>query len=173
MTALIDWPAVQSLSSADLVLEPLQVEDAEEMAPLLDDARLHTYIGGEPASQPRLRERYRHQVVGHSADGAQLWFNWVLRRKDTNRAVGYVQATVSTEDDAVVAEVAWVVASAHQGRGYARQGSAAMVKWLGEAGADRTIAHVHPDHPASVAVARAIGMRATKTVIDGEVRWVT
>jgi len=107
-----------------VVLEPLQVEHAEEMAPLLNDARLHIYIGGEPVSLERLRERYRRHVVGHSADGAQLWFNWVLRSKRTKNAVGYVQATVSTEDSAVVAEIAWVVASEYQGRGYARQASA-------------------------------------------------
>lgn len=173
MTAPTDWPAAQSLSSADLILEPLQVEHAEEMAPLLDDARLHIYIGGEPALLGRLRDRYRRQVVGRSIDGSQLWFNWVLRRQDTGHGVGYVQATVSTENDAVIAEIAWVVASEHQGHGYARQAAAAMAKWLREAGAERIIAHVHPDHPASIAVAAGIGMSPTETVLDGEVRWAT
>lgn len=171
VTAPTDWLAAPSLRSADLILEPLRVEHVEEMAPLLDDAKLHVYIGGEPASPEGLRERYRRQVVGHSGDGEQLWFNWVLRREDTRRAAGYVQATVSTESDEVVAEIAWVVASAHQGRGYAQQAAAAMVHWLGEAGADRIIAHVHPDHWASRAVAANIGMTPTETVVDGEVRW--
>ena len=38
-------------------------------------------------------------------------------------------------------------------------------------GAKQVIAHIHPDHEASVAVARRIGMSPTGEVVDGEVRW--
>ena len=40
--------AVDRLESERLVLEPLRVEHAEELAPLLDDPRLHEFIGGDP-----------------------------------------------------------------------------------------------------------------------------
>jgi RimJ/RimL family protein N-acetyltransferase len=173
MTALGDWPAVPVLGGADLVLEPLSVEHAEEMVAVLADPGLHNHIGGEPDDLEQLQERYRHQAIGHSADGSQLWFNWIVRRKDTGRIVGYVQATVSIEDGAAVAEVAWVIGSPYQGRGYARQASTAMVEWLRETGVRRIIAHVSPDHAASVAVAAGIGMSPTATVVDGEVRWST
>lgn len=171
MTARSDRPAAPVLRGADLILEPLRVEHAEEMVAVLADPSLHTYIGGEPANLERLRELYRHQAVGRSHDGSQLWFNWIVRRTDSGQAVGYVQATVSIEDDASVAEVAWVISASHQGRGYARQASTAMVDWLRETGTTRVVAHVNPEHAASIAVAAGIGMTPTETVVDGEVRW--
>ena len=71
-----------------------------------------------------------------------------------------------------MAELAWTVATPHQHRGYAREAAAAMVGWLRHCGVDRFVAHVHPEHPASIGVARALGLTPTATVVDGEIRWV-
>jgi RimJ/RimL family protein N-acetyltransferase len=163
--------APESLTTERLRLDPLRVEDAEEMAPLLDDPRLHTYVGGVPEAVGELRERYRRQTRGASPDGSQQWLNWVVRRRDSGHAVGTVQATVSLQSDTSVAEVAWVVAAAHQRRGYARESAAAMLRWLRRHGIDVVVAHVHPEHSASIAVARSLGLRATTRTRDGEVRW--
>jgi RimJ/RimL family protein N-acetyltransferase len=154
-----------------LALDPLRVEDAEEMAPLLADAQLHTYIGGSPAAVDELRDRYRRQVRGRSPDGSQRWLNWVVRRRDSGHAVGTVQATISVQDDTSVAEVAWVVATRYQRRGYAREAAAEMLRWLRQHGVAVVVAYVHPEHDASIAVARALGLRATERTRDGEVRW--
>ena len=110
-------------------------------------------------------------MVGRSTDGSQRWLNWVVRRRADERAVGTVQATISQEADALVAEVAWVIASPVQGNGYGREAATTMVAWLRGHGVERVLAHVHPEHLASQSVARAIGLTATVTVGDGEVRW--
>lgn len=141
------------------------------MAPLLDDSRLHTFIGGEPATRDELRDRYTRQVVGRSPDGSQRWLNWVLRRRDSGQAVGTVQATVSEQDGRFTAEVAWVTGTTQQRRGYAREATRTMVGWLQQQGVEVVIAHVHPQHPASIAVARTVGLAPTSIVVDGEVRW--
>jgi RimJ/RimL family protein N-acetyltransferase len=151
-----------------VLLEPLRVEHAAELAVVLDDTRLHEFTGGRPATFDELTARYARQVTGHSPDGTQQWFNWVLRRRDDSRAAGYVQATVI--DD--TAELAWVVGTAHQGQGFARSGAAAMTDWLAVHGVRRLVAYVHPDHAASAAVARSLGMVATDDAVDGEQRWV-
>jgi RimJ/RimL family protein N-acetyltransferase len=172
MTGATDWPQAQELTTERLTLEPLRVDHAIEMAPLLDDPALHAYIGGLPATADELRARYERQTAGRSPDGAARWCNWVIRRRDTGAAAGTVQATIAAGDDgAAVAEVAWVVASKHQRLGYAREAAAAMVAWLRDHGVDTIVAHVHPDHEASKAVARALGLRPTATITDGEVRW--
>jgi hypothetical protein len=44
--------------------------------------------------------------------------------------------------------------------------------WLRGRGGRRFVAHVHPDHAASSAVARHLGLAATDERRDGEVRWV-
>ena len=160
-----------SLSTARLDLEPLRVDDADEMAEVLGDPRLHTFIGGAPASAAELRSRYERQVVGRSADGTQDWLNWVLRRRDTGQAVGTVQATVTMSDDVMSAEVAWVVGAAAQGQRFASEAAQAMVAWLRRQGVRRVVAHVHPEHAASIGVARAVGLSPTDTIEDGEVRW--
>lgn len=153
------------------MLDPLRVEDAEEMASLLDDPGLPTYIGGVPAAVGELRDRYRRQVRGRSPDGSQRWLNWVVRRRDSGHAVGTVQATISLQDDTSVAEVAWVIAARYQRRGYARESAAEMLRWLRQHGIGVVIAYVHPEHDASIGVARALGLRATTRTRDGEVRW--
>jgi len=161
----------EPLSSRRLTLEPLRVDHAGEMAPLLDDVALHTFIGGEPATLEGLRDRYTRQVIGRSPDGSQRWLNWVIRRRDTGQAVGTTQATVSEEDGVLTADVAWVVASSQQRQGFAREAAVVMVQWLRSHGVDAVVAHVHPRHQASMAVAAAVGLRPTDVVADGEIRW--
>ncbi len=159
------------LSSDRLVLEPLRVEHADEMVAVLDDPELHTYIGGEPATLDALRATYARQVVGHSADGSERWLNWIVRRRDDGRAVGYVQASATREEGRSTAEVAWVIGTGHQGRGYAGEAAQLAVHWLRAQGVGTIVAHVHPDHLASIAVARKVGLHPTDQVVDGEIRW--
>lgn len=168
---LAKWSGAPKLASSRLCLEPLRVEDAEEMGPLLDDPALHRFIGGEPASLDELRDLYRRQVVGRSPDGWERWLNWIVRRQSDGQALGTMQATVTVKDGRLVAEVAWVIARAQQGSGYATEAAAAMVAWLRSESAVMIIAHVHPDHRASAAVATAVGLSPTAIVEDGEIRW--
>jgi RimJ/RimL family protein N-acetyltransferase len=162
------FPAGPPLTSARLDLEPLRVEHAEEMSPLLNDPALHVFIGGEPASLADLREQYRRQAVGRSADGSQRWLNWVARRREDGRAVGTVQATLTLKDETLVAEIAWVLATPHQSQGYARE--AAGSRRLAADTRQQLVAHIPPP-PGVQAVAVAIGLTATTTVVDGETRW--
>lgn len=155
------------LVSARVALEPLTPEHADELAPLLDDASLHRFIGGQPADVLELRARFERQARGWSPDRTQRWLNWVVRVRDTGEAVGTAQATV-TEG---VAELAWVVGSAHQRQGFAKEAAGLVASWLREHGVGRLRAHIHPDHLASIAVARSIGLRPTQVIVDGEVRW--
>jgi RimJ/RimL family protein N-acetyltransferase len=162
---------IAALRTDRLDLEPLRVDHADEMARVLSDPQLHVFIGGSPPDVDQLRERYRRQVVGRSSDGLQRWLNWVVRRRDDGQALGYVQATVTQEPGGLSAEIAWVIGTAHQGRGYAREAAQAMAAWLRDQGVVQLVAHVHPQHRASNAVARSVGLVATDTVVDGEIRW--
>ena len=161
----------QRLRTERLDLEPLRVEHATEMAPLLDDPTLHTFIGGSPPSAEELREQYERQAVGHSPDGSEIWLNWIVRRRKNGLAVGTVQATVTEHPGRLSADVAWVTGSVHQRHGYAREAVSAMVDWLRGQGVAMVVAYVHPEHAASIAVAQSIGLRAMSEVVDGEIRW--
>jgi RimJ/RimL family protein N-acetyltransferase len=156
-----------------LGLEPLAVAHAVELAPLLDDPRLHEFTGGAPVSAAALGDRYQRLEKRRSPGGDQGWGNWVMRVRATGRAVGTLQATLPADGPAAgPAEVAWVVAREAQGRGYAREAARSLVARLQAAGWT-VVAHIHPGHLASQGVARAAGLSPTGDVHDSEVRWVS
>ncbi|MFD6758042.1 GNAT family N-acetyltransferase [Streptomyces roseolus] len=156
---------VEVIRTERLELVPLEVGHAEEMAAVLNDPALHAFIGGAPESLEELRARYVRWEAGAPEPGT-TWCNWVVRVQEDGRLVGTVQATVTGGG----AEVAWVVGTAWQGRGYASEAARALVGWL-RPRVRTVVAHVHPEHAASAAVARAAGLVRTDVVHDGEVRW--
>ncbi|WP_432947853.1 GNAT family N-acetyltransferase [Kribbella sp. CA-253562] len=177
-----------------LELLPLRVEYAGEMAGVLSARELYGFIGGEPPSVEQLTDRYRRQVAGSGRPG-EHWLNWVISLDGV--LVGYVQATVTGDE----VEIAWVVGADWQGQGIAKEAAIGLAEWLrhsspaversvvgdsagravrGDAGAAsgngdlRIVAHVHPGHAASQAVARAVGLSATGELdADGEELWVS
>jgi RimJ/RimL family protein N-acetyltransferase len=166
------WPRAQALTTPRLVLEPLRADHARELAPLLADPALHAFTGDEPATEAQLHARYTRQAAGQSPDATQGWLNWVARDRATHAAVGTVQATISDGDDGRTAELAWVIATSRQGEGLATEAADAAMDWLRARGATRFVAHIHPAHGASAAVARHLGLAATEARHAGEVRWV-
>jgi RimJ/RimL family protein N-acetyltransferase len=174
MSALEDWPPAPILQTARLTLEPLRIDHAEEMASVLDDPRLFAFTGGSPCTLDELGDRYRRQVTGWSPDWHERWLNWIVRERATGQAVGTTQATMTSDGDgdAVIAKVAWVLGSRHQRRGYAREAAAAMAAWLREQGARSLVAEIHPEHEASMNVARHLGLEPAGDILDsGEIRW--
>jgi RimJ/RimL family protein N-acetyltransferase len=167
-----DWPRAQALTTRRLELEPLRPGHARELAPVLADPDLYAFTGAAPASEAQLRARYTRQAAGQSPDGAQGWLNWVARDRETRAPVGTVQATISDDDDGRGAELAWVVATTRQGEGLATEAAGAVAQWLRGQGVTRFVAHIHPGHFASAAVARHLGLAATDGRHEGEVRWV-
>ncbi|WP_406126186.1 GNAT family N-acetyltransferase [Streptomyces sp. NBC_00989] len=149
-----------------LDLLPLRTEHATEMAAVLSDPALHTFIGGAPLSPAALRTRYERLAAG-SPDPAVRWLNWVLRLRADAHLAGTVQATVTGSE----AEIAWVVGKPWQGRGLASEAARGLVSWLEEQAVPTVVAHIHPDHRASAAVATAAGLTPTDQWQDGEIRW--
>ncbi|MFG3511739.1 MULTISPECIES: GNAT family N-acetyltransferase [Streptomyces] len=161
-------PHPQPLRSGRLDLVPLRVEHAREMAAVLSDPALHTFIGGSPSTPEALRARYERLVAG-SPDPARTWWNWVLALRDTGALAGTVQATLAEEGR--FAEIAWVVGTPWQGRGLATEAARTLVDGLRAQGVRTVVAHIHPEHHASAAVAAAAGLTPTGEELDGEVRW--
>lgn len=156
----------ETVRTPRLLLLPLRVEHAPEMAEVLADPELHRFTGGEPSSARALRARYERLVAG-APDPDVTWGNWVVRLRETDRLAGYVQATVTGP----VAEIAWVLGTPWQGRGFATEAARGLVARLRLRHVDTVVAHIHPGHHASAAVARAAGLSPTDEVQDGEVRW--
>jgi RimJ/RimL family protein N-acetyltransferase len=159
----------EPVGTSRLILLPLRPEHAGEMAGVLADPALHEFIGGAPLGPQQLRARYERLAAG-SPDPAVSWCNWVIRLRDPGSLAGTVQATIAGTQDPV-AEIAWVVGTPWQGRGIATEAARALVGWLGRHQVRAVMAHIHPGHVASAAVAAAAGLRPTDHWQDGERRW--
>src|SRR5947209_4934064 len=91
----------------------------------------------------------RARVVGWSGEAAAR----IVRHQASGVAVGMCRATVTGHDGELTADVAWVIASAHQRRGYARGAAAAMTSRLRQHRVGVIAAHVTPNtgHRSAVA----------------------
>lgn len=105
-----------------LTLEPQRTAHAEAMFALLGDPAIYLFENEPPSSLPWLRERFIKLETRRSADGSEQWLNWVVRRRDAG-LIGYVQATVQADGQALVA---YIMASAHWGQGLASEALTAM-----------------------------------------------
>src|SRR3954447_673710 len=158
------------ITTERLVLVPLQEEDAEELAEILFDGRLHDFIGSPPGSQIDVRDRFVLLAAGSPRPG-EHWLNWVVRRRHDSVAVGTVQATVREVDGLLSARLGWMIGIAWQNRGFASEAATALVRWMRWQRVDEIAANIHPEHDADAAVARRAGLRQTEEVHDGERVW--
>lgn len=157
-----------SLETDRLSLLAVRVEDAGEMAPVLADPALYAFIGGGPHPLAELEALYRRWIAGSPRSG-ETWHNWVIRLGDGGEAIGHLQATVLEGERR--ADIAWLVGTAWQGRGYATEAARTLVGWLEKSGIDTITAHVHHENVASARVAERAGLEATSEIEDGEVVW--
>jgi RimJ/RimL family protein N-acetyltransferase len=157
--------------TARLELVPLRVADADEMAGVLADPGLFAYIGGRPPTREEIAERYTAQVRGHSPDGTEAWLNWIVRERPGGAATGFIQATITGSVEGRIAEIAWLIGTPWQGRGYATEAAGAVVHRLSDDGVGMIVAHVHPDHAASATVAARVGLEPSEVFVDGERQW--
>jgi RimJ/RimL family protein N-acetyltransferase len=168
---LPDLPADDEMriSTARLDLVPLSAGDADDLFPVLNDPTLGRFTGEiPPAGVETVRAGFARWEARRSPDGAELWLNWFVRRRDDGRAIGYVQATVGDED----AAIAWTIGTALQRQGFATEAGRALIAWLHDTlGVRSIVGSIHPDNIASQTVAQRIGLRPTARHHEGEVIW--
>jgi RimJ/RimL family protein N-acetyltransferase len=130
---------MQAIESARVTLEPQTAEHAAEMFVVLSDPALYTYENSPPPSVEWLRTRFEKLETRRSADGTELWLNWVVRLR-SSALIGYVQATVFPDGTAAIA---YEFSSAYWGRGLAREAAEVLMRELAE--------HYHVTHFTAVA----------------------
>ena len=115
-----------NIDTPRLTLEPQCARHAAEMFVVLSDPEIYRFENAPPASPEWLCECFIKLETRRSADGSEAWLNWVLRLR-SGEAIGYVQATVGAQGQALIA---YVLASPHWGRGLAQEAVRAMVAEL-------------------------------------------
>lgn len=114
------------IETARCTLEPQIAAHAEAMFAVLGDPAIYEYENSPPASLQWLRDRFARLESRQSADGSELWLNWIVRMKAAG-PIGYVQATVHADRHAAIA---YEFASAHWGQGLASEAVRAMIREL-------------------------------------------
>jgi len=157
------------ISTLRLDLVPMTAADADDVFPVLNDPTIGRFTGETPpADVEAVRVGFARWETRRSPDGAELWLNWVLRRRDDDQAIGYVQATVGDGD----AMIAWTVGTAFQRQGFATEAGHALIAWLRDIlGVPAIVGSIHPENIASQTAAHRIGLRPTDRIHEGEVVW--
>jgi RimJ/RimL family protein N-acetyltransferase len=130
---------MRTVEAARVTLEPQTAEHAAEMFAVLSDPAIYTYENSPPPSVEWLRTRFEKLETRRSADGTELWLNWVVRL-ESEPLIGYVQATVFPNGKAAIA---YEFSSAYWGRGLACEAAEALMRELAE--------HYHVTHFTAVA----------------------
>ena len=115
--------SMRTIATARFTLEPQTAAHADEMYGVLCDPALYEYENEPPESRECLRTRFERLETRVSGSGDERWLNWVIRLP-SSELIGYVQATVAADGTVYVA---YVLSSAHWGRGLAREAVEAMI----------------------------------------------
>lgn len=163
MAAAADTDPLQTVR---LSLAPISSDDATDLYDVLADPSLGWWTGeAAPADVDEVRRRIRGWSAHEPVE--QRWRNWLVRRRDHDRPVGYVQATVIGPR----ARLAWVVRVDAQRQGYATEAARAVMDALRADGVRTFEATIATGHEASEGVAWNLGLVATDEVEDGERVW--
>ena len=161
-------PSIVPLQSERLRLLPVEQKHADGMYPLLKDASLYRYTGGQPPANLDAVSCWFSALESRlSADKKELWFTWILNTHEQAACIGYVQATVRES----TAELAWLVGTEFQRLGYASEAVACLANWLQNDDITSLQAYIHPGHEASQKIAASVGLRKTANQVDDEDLW--
>jgi RimJ/RimL family protein N-acetyltransferase len=134
---------------------PMTPDDVVEVAAALDDERVYRFIGGLlPRSE--IERRLLGALRGPPADApGEIWLNFVVRDAAGGGVLGRLEATLHDG----IAEVAYLYAPSHWGRGLATAGLRWLHGDLRARGVAETWAATLPENAASAALLERCGYR--------------
>lgn len=153
---------MQTLSTERLILEPVRAAHADETWARQNDDRMWTFFPElRPRSLEHLRTIYERREHGAPND-AEIWLNYVCRRRVDGEITGEVQATIFAR--AEVAYVAYAVFPEFQRKGFAREAVAALIEHVrGEYRIAHFFAEMDTRNEASYRLAESLGFVRVET----------
>lgn len=100
-----------------LTLEPLVVLHALEIFEQLLDEKLYTFIPKDPPKTlVELEKRFLKLSTRFSPNKEEVWLNWILKSKETDKCVGTLESTIYNKGKA---SIAYIIFSEFWRKGYA------------------------------------------------------
>lgn len=157
------------LGTQRLDLEVVCPQHAHEMVQVLSSPEIYIYIDDSPPTLEALTRRYRTQASNwHGVP--ESWRNWVIRNKNTHKAMGYIQATVHHPTHS--AELAWVLAPQYSGQGFASEATRCVITELVNGSQiDSLFCFIDSKNEASKNLAQALGFKLSKHQPLTSQRW--
>ncbi|WP_375474411.1 GNAT family N-acetyltransferase [uncultured Nostoc sp.] len=116
--------------SQRLCLEPLEPYHAELLFDGLQSASIYKFIEDvPPESVQSLRDHYMVLARRQSPNGTEIWLNWAVWSLVEKCYVGYVQATITIDNSAMLG---YVFFPNFWGKGYAIEAVKCMINYLVE-----------------------------------------
>jgi RimJ/RimL family protein N-acetyltransferase len=160
------------LQTERLLLRRPTPDDGPAFVPFLIDSEVMRFLGG-PVPVEAAPAAVQSWIDAWAANGVG---KFVVERRDDGAIVGRVginvwddrtweQTTFAAAGEHAQPEVAWGLARAHWGHGYALEAAQAARAWArDDRGIGDLVSLVAPDNHRSAAVAERLGARRTRTV---------
>jgi RimJ/RimL family protein N-acetyltransferase len=157
-----------------LLVRPLRLEDAPDLAAAYADPETVRYLGdGSTATLAEVEERIAFWLTRWDANGLGLC---ALERREDGRVLGragflvwdtavWEPSTFAEAGERAQVEIGWTLAREHWGHGYATEAALALRDWaLGERGLTRLISLIQHGNVRSFRVAEKLGERYERDV---------
>lgn len=156
-------PVTTLLTTDRLLVREWEDDDAAAALAIFGDERVSRWLS--PATDPvpdqgamlELLRTWRREQLDSSADLEQYLGRWALVARDGGAVVGgLVLRTMPPHEEDL--EIAWQLAPAHWGKGYASEGVRALAQWAFEQSASELFAVVRPGNERAAWIARRLDM---------------
>lgn len=147
-----------------LLLHPVRPADRDAIARIWSSPIVTAHLGGvrERAAVRRSLREY------HDPDAT--YDLWVVRERESDRIVGHCGLLLRKLDGEELVEIIYVFGSRHWGKGYATEAALAVLDYAWSLGLQSVVAFIDPANDPSKRVAKKLGFRHTRTVLQGEGR---
>ncbi len=112
----------REIATPRLLLEPLTAWHADVLHPAASDPALYVYLADEAPRGPKALSRRYGEAAAHETEPL-LWLKWAVRLSSR----GYVGVAELRMEEPGIANIAWMIFTEHQRKGYAREFVAALV----------------------------------------------
>jgi ribosomal-protein-alanine N-acetyltransferase len=146
-----------ALETERLRLRRFTRADAPAMRAFFGSAKAMRYWNSPPVKT--LAETAKLLKVFASANAPQFWQPWAIVRRRDNVCIGMINYHHRDAGNHRL-ELGWILAPRHQGKGYAREACAAVIRYCIDAlDTHRIEAMIVPENVASIRLATALGFR--------------
>src|SRR5690606_29407092 len=139
-------------------LDLLRDDDLDALHAIQSDPEVCRYLLYEPRTRGEVARRLAEDSAATRLEKVDDYLQPAIR-DGAGMLLGTMYLRLTSVED-LTAEIGWLLAPQHQGRGYAREAAALVLDLaFGELGLHRVYAELDPRNDASVALCERLGMR--------------